>query len=98
MWSLPFLAIVSAGLAAAVGQVLILRELLVLFLGNELSTGLVFFSWLVWTGAGSAVGAPLSRRGSIGRGTLAASLITLALVLPSTLLWIRGSRIVWSIP
>ncbi len=98
MWSPPFLAIVSAGLAAAVGQVLILRELLVLFLGNELSTGLVFFSWLFWTGAGSAAGASLSRHGSIGRGTLAASLITLALVLPSTLLWIRGSRIVWSIP
>lgn len=98
MWYSAFLSIVSAGLAATVGQVLILRELLVLFLGNELSTGLVFSSWLLWTASGSAAGASLSRRGLVGPGMLAASLMILSLALPVTIVWIRASRLFWSIP
>lgn len=98
MWNSAFLSIVCAGLAATVGQVLILRELLVLFLGNELSAGLVFFSWLLWTAAGSAAGASLSRRGFIGPAKLAESLMVLSVALPLTIVWIRASRLLWSIP
>ncbi len=98
MWNAAFLSIISTGLAATVGQVLILRELLVLFLGNELSTGLVFFAWLLWTATGSAAGVSLTHRGCVGPGVLVASLMILSVALPLTIVWIRVSRLLWSIP
>lgn len=83
---------------ASIGQILVLRELLVLFYGNELSTGLVLASWLVWTAAGSGLGARLSARLREDEMTLFLGLLLLALLLPPTLVWIRSSRLVWSIP
>lgn len=93
-----FLAVLLAGFAASIAQVLILRELLVLFLGNELSTGLVFTCWLLWTALGSALGGKTASRISTHTGVLAGFLVFLSLSLPITLLWIRASRIIWSIP
>ncbi len=97
-FSLPVLTATVAGLAGAVGQVLVLRELLVLFYGNELSTGLVFSCWLLWTALGSAISGRFGSRFSACPALLPVSLILLALLLPLTLLWIRASRLIWSIP
>ena len=41
------------GTTAIVSQIVILRELLVIFYGNELSIGLMLASWLIWVAAGS---------------------------------------------
>ena len=38
-------------------QVLLLRELLVLFYGNEMSTALALAGWLLWTSLGSGLAA-----------------------------------------
>jgi spermidine synthase len=95
---LCFLAIAAAGFAASVAQIVVLRELLVLFSGNELSTGLIFASWLLWTAAGSGIGAPLCRRAHQPYLYIPVPLSLLSLLLPATILWIRASRIVWSIP
>ncbi len=92
------LAITAAGFASAVAQILTVRELLVLFYGNELSVGLVFTSWLLWTALGSSLGGRYSRRINPTEVTLALALTGLALVVPATLLWIRASRLVWFIP
>jgi spermidine synthase len=92
------LAITAAGFASAVAQILTVRELLVLFYGNELSVGLVFTSWLLWTALGSSLGGRYSRRVNPTAVTLALVLAGLALVVPATLLWIRASRMIWSIP
>ncbi len=52
--NMPFLtAFILIGLATTLGQVLFLRELIVLFCGNELTIGIVLASWLLWTGLGS---------------------------------------------
>jgi len=91
-------AIVLTGFAAAIGQILVLRELLVLFYGNELSTGLVLTSWLVWTAAGSGLGGRFSSRLRRDGPTLTMGLLLLASLLPLMVLWIRSSRLVWSIP
>lgn len=43
------------GTTSIVSQIVILRELLVIFYGNELSIGLMLASWLIWVAAGSWV-------------------------------------------
>ncbi|HBZ56658.1 MAG TPA: hypothetical protein DEO88_14735, partial [Syntrophobacteraceae bacterium] len=93
-----FLAISVAGFAGTVAQILMVRELLVLYYGNELSSGLVFSSWLLWTALGSALGGLGSGRARLSAVTLALVLSLLALSLPATLLWVRASRILWGIP
>ncbi len=93
-----FLAITVAGFAGTVAQILMVRELLVLYYGNELSSGLVFSSWLLWTALGSTLGGLYGRRVSLSGVTLALALTGLTLLLPTTLLWIRASRIFWGIP
>jgi len=50
---MPFLtAFILIGIASTLGQVMFLRELVVLFCGNELTIGIVLASWLLWTGLG----------------------------------------------
>ena len=49
---IPF-SIIWLGFSAVVVQIIMLRELLSLFSGNELVTGVVFGSWLLLTAAGS---------------------------------------------
>ena len=46
------LAIVTMGFSGLVAQMLLLRELLVVFSGNELSIGIVFANWLVLEAVG----------------------------------------------
>ena len=43
------------GLTSMVGQIIILRELVVVFYGNELSLVVILASWLFWTSFGSAI-------------------------------------------
>ncbi len=95
---LPVLIISLAGFTASIGQILVLRELLVLFYGNELSTGVVLACWMIWTGAGSRIAAQWSRKNSTGPGMLAAGIGLLSLSLPVTILWIRVVRTLWGIP
>lgn len=44
------------GLTAVTGQIVLIRETVVLFNGNELSLGVFLAIWLMWTAAGSALG------------------------------------------
>ncbi len=43
------------GLTSMMGQIIIIRELLVVFYGNELSLGIILASWLFWVAFGSLV-------------------------------------------
>lgn len=94
----PLIAVTLTGFAAGIGQILVLRELLILFYGNELSMGLILAAWLLWTAVGSGVGGKISHRFRAKRGNLCLGLLSLALMIPLTLLWIRLARLVWSIP
>ncbi|MCU0588923.1 MAG: hypothetical protein MUF52_12315 [Syntrophobacteraceae bacterium] len=94
----PVAAAATAGLASALGQILVVRELLVLFHGNELTTGLVLTAWLLWTAAGCFAGGRWSSRRRMGAHLLPATLWAQALLLPGAVLFIRSSRLVWSIP
>ena len=91
-------ASVLAGCASSVGQILILRELLVLFHGNELSAGIVFCCWLLWTAAGTRLAATCRQPPNVPAAFLSKGLATQALLLPATLLFIRAARPLWGIP
>ena len=88
----------TAGLGASVGQILVLRELLVLFCGNELSTGLILASWMVWTAVGCGATGLVCRRIPPRFETLPVGFLLLAPVFPATLVLIRAARVIFSIP
>lgn len=94
--SLPTITV--AGFAATVAQILLLRELLVLFYGNEMSTALALAGWLLWTALGSGVSARLTSTLSAGEGRLAGLLTLQALGLPAVVLVVRGARWLYGIP
>lgn len=47
------LALILVGFTSILAQILLMRELTVVFYGNELSLGITLGSWLFWTGIGS---------------------------------------------
>ncbi len=98
MKSSLFFPIILIGFAATVGQILLIRELMVIFYGHELSTGIVLASWLMWTALGSVfLGKPVE---SIRRKRLIFSLgqLFLSLVLPLVTLALRYAKVLWGIP
>ena len=56
-----FLAICALGVSAFVTQLVLMRELLGVFSGNELIFGIVLGNWLLLTGAGSYLGKTCAR-------------------------------------
>lgn len=96
MLELPFIAIIIAGLIGSVGQMMIVRELLVIFYGNELTAGIILTVWTIWIAIGSATGGRFGRR--FTKEILKSALIFLGLLLPVTILWIRSARVIWNVP
>ncbi|MEF8824649.1 MAG: fused MFS/spermidine synthase [Desulfohalobiaceae bacterium] len=85
-------AVLMLGAVSQVGQVLFLRELLMVFHGNELSVGLILAAWLFWVGVGSRLGAFLAERIRNALSLLALSSAGLLPVLPGTVFLIRTLR------
>ena len=85
-------AVLLLGIISQLGQVLLLRELLMVFHGNELSIGLILASWMFWVGAGSGLGSLLVKRIKAPLLLLTLSAVALFLILPSTVILIRGLR------
>lgn len=85
----PVLALI--GFTATVAQILCMRELLVVFYGNEISLGLLLASWLFWTGIGSGIFGRVATW-SDPRRAMAALQSLLALTLPLTILAVRSAK------
>lgn len=89
---------VATGVAAAIGQVVLLRELMVICGGNELALGLALTCWMMGTAAGSGLGGVAVRwirpdRRATARWTavsMAAAAVTLPIA-PSIMHAARGS-------
>jgi spermidine synthase len=96
------LAIASAGFTSIVGQLVLLRELVAIYYGNELVLGLILATWLAWVAIGAwGLGRwpssdPAGRlgpgEGRRGAGTLAAGLLAAVLLLPGQMMLVRASR------
>jgi len=94
----PILAFILMGLGALLAQIILLRELMVVFSGNELSTGVTLSAWLLWTAVGSAVLGIFSDRIK-GKPSLFASVqLVLAFLIPACFLMARYLRPLLGIP
>ena len=86
--AIPFLV----GCAAAVGQIVLLREVIVLFNGNELCLGFVLAAWLAWTAAGSGLTGRLIRTRANVRIPTASIQCLCGMSLPFTVIALRIAR------
>ena len=84
--------LILIGVTAAIAQIVLLRELMVVFHGNETSIGLMLGSWLFWTAAGSSLAGRFSARVPQPRRFMAGIQATLAAILPSTILAVRAAK------
>jgi spermidine synthase len=94
----PVLTIITTGFVAAIAQVIILRELLVLFYGNELSAGFIFAGWLLWSGLGSGLAGKWALKINRQTNLLRLLLLSMSALLPLSVLFIRATRIIWALP
>jgi spermidine synthase len=84
--------ILLIGFTAATAQIILLRELMVVFYGNEISIGLMLASWLLWTATGSALSGKSAARTRHPRHVVAAIQALIAVVLPFTVLAVRAAK------
>jgi spermidine synthase len=81
-----------AGFSAVIGQVVLMRELMVVFSGNEISLGVMLASWLFWTAAGSMLCSSLALGERKPRRTVAVLEFLLGVSLPLTIWALRSSK------
>jgi spermidine synthase len=75
------------GFTAIVAQIVLMRELIVVFHGNEISLGLILAGWLFWSAVGSGFLGRLTARAP--RQTVAGLQAAVAVVFPLTILAVR---------
>jgi spermidine synthase len=90
--------IFMAGFISSIAQILVIRELLVIFYGNELSTGIILACWLLCTAVGSGLTGRILRKKPPAFRVLLTGFVIFCAALPSTIVWIRAAREFWSIP
>ena len=84
--------LVLIGFTAAIAQIVLLRELMVVFYGNESSIGLMLGSWLFWTAAGSSLAGRFTTRTRQPRRLMAGIQVLIAAILPWTILAVRAAK------
>ncbi len=80
------------GFSAVVGQIVLMRELIVVFNGNEISLGIMLATWLFWTAAGSFLSSYFAPGAKSSRRIVALLECLLALSLPPTIWVLRASK------
>ncbi|MFY9853925.1 MAG: hypothetical protein WAK26_08630 [Terracidiphilus sp.] len=85
-------ALMLAGFSAIIGQVVLMRELMVVFNGNEISLGIMLATWLFWTAVGSMLCSSLALGRRNPRGAVAVLEFLLGVSLPLTIWALRSSK------
>src|SRR5271157_2697343 len=89
-------ALTLIGFSAVIGQIVLMRELIVVFNGNEISMGIMLAAWLLWTAVGSGLSGTLTsgRRLSISSPRLVTAALQClqAVSLPATIWALRASK------
>ncbi|HTQ56960.1 MAG TPA: hypothetical protein VMI94_20975 [Bryobacteraceae bacterium] len=85
-------AIILIGFTSLIAQVVLMRELIVVCYGNEISLGLMLGSWLLWTALGSASLDRLAARRWRPRASMAGLECVLAAAFPLSIFAVRGAR------
>jgi spermidine synthase len=91
--NLPFLlAFIVMGFTFTITQVMVIRELLVVFIGNELSIAIILANWLLLEAAGSFLLGEKAEKVGLGKGGYALLQVLISLLLPVTIYGIRCLR------
>ena len=85
--------LILIGFTATVAQIVLLRELMVISYGNEISLGVMLASWLLWTALGSGVLGRFGARAPAPANLMAGLQTLLALLFPATIFAARASRV-----
>ena len=98
--NLPFFvaALLVLGLGGIVAQTVLLRELLILFSGNELSLGVIIGFWVVAEAVGAFTGSLLSRGRLAGVGSFVSLTVVFSLIFPATIYLTRIFKPLCGIP
>ncbi len=89
-------AVALIGFSAVTAQVVLMRELMVVCHGNEVSLGLTLASWLLWTAAGSGLAGALGGRGRPERW-MALLEVAVAIAFPAGIVLVRAGRWVFGL-
>ncbi|MFC1509576.1 hypothetical protein ACFL60_07830, partial [Candidatus Omnitrophota bacterium] len=81
-----------------IGQIIIIRELIVIFYGNELSLGVTLASWLFWISSGSFLASRLVSRLKLGEKALSNIHVISFILLPLNIILIRNIKSILNIP
>jgi spermidine synthase len=88
------MALLVLGFSGIMTQLIVIREFLNVFQGNELIMGMILFTWMILTAAGSKLGYPLINvstfRKNLARCFLVAGLLPLVMI---TLLYVAESLV-----
>jgi spermidine synthase len=82
------------GVTAVVAQVVLMRELIVVFYGNEISLGLTLANWLLWTAMGSSLLGRIATKARDARRLMAGLQVAIAVAFPLTIYAVRASKAV----
>ncbi|MBF0503834.1 MAG: hypothetical protein HQL14_01910 [Candidatus Omnitrophica bacterium] len=86
-----FLSLFILGFTSLVSQIVMTRELVVSFYGNEFFIGWLLFGWLFWVGVGSIIIKFLSKPHR-GLSLVLTCHLLAAVLVPLTIFWIRLSK------
>ena len=85
-------ALALIGFSAIIGQIVLMRELIVVFNGNEISLGIMLATWLFWTAAGSSLSSRFVLGANNARRAVAVLECLLGVSLLPTIWALRASR------
>lgn len=87
------IALAALGFVSTVSQVMLMRELVATFYGNELLFGLALMAWLVWGAVGAwGIGGRLTQQKRISLFAFAAGIGAIAPLLVAQMALLRGIR------
>lgn len=89
------LTIIITGFVTTIAQIVLLRELLVRFNGNELTMGLVLACWLIWNAVGCRLATQITPQMVSDYFLPGFFLLLLAILLPVSVMIIRAAGILW---
>jgi len=90
--------IIITGLGGIFAQIVLLREMLILFSGNELSIGIIIGSWVLWEAIGAYLAGKWHVKGIKAIKTLVFSTLTFSCIFPASIYVTRIYKIIAGIP
>ncbi len=89
-----YFAFIILGFSAMMSQIIVIRELIFLFTGNELTIGIILAVWLLWTAIGSGFFGRLTRYVKKPINLFSYLQFFVVLLLPLTIVAVRLSRFI----